>query len=125
MFICPATVVAIVAPSCSCWSPSRAHQTCPHIVPPRLMASLVGSRPCPVTRPSFRASPASTVLIMTLRVSFDNFLIIWKIIFCQKENASRLCLSNGTWAERADYDRCKPLKIEHVPIEVMCDRITL
>lgn len=41
---------------------------------------------------------------------FDNWL--------NAENASRLCLANGTWAERADYDRCRPIKMEQLAIEV-------
>ena len=36
-----------------------------------------------------------------------------------KENATRMCLPNGTWAERADYDQCKALNTAiPIPIEV-------
>ncbi|KPM05692.1 diuretic hormone receptor-like protein, partial [Sarcoptes scabiei] len=35
------------------------------------------------------------------------------------QNATRMCLPNGTWANRADYGHCKPLNnIEEIPIEV-------
>ena len=36
-------------------------------------------------------------------------IIICSFILSYIENASRLCLDNGTWAERSNYDRCKPL----------------
>nr|XP_046920088.1 diuretic hormone receptor-like isoform X2 [Dermatophagoides farinae] len=34
------------------------------------------------------------------------------------QNATRMCLPNGTWAERADYDQCKALNLAiQIPIE--------
>ena len=50
-----------------------------------------------------------TVLVSCISVFFND----------SKENATRMCLPNGTWAERADYDQCKALNTAiPIPIEV-------
>ncbi|XP_013771881.1 diuretic hormone receptor-like [Limulus polyphemus] len=40
-----------------------------------------------------------------------------EIAYDRSQNATRLCLENGTWASRADYSRCQPLLIDEEYIQ--------
>lgn len=52
------------------------------------------------------------------------FSINTNLHYNDEENATRMCLSNGTWAERADYDQCKALNLPiQIPIEVGAKKI--
>ena len=41
-------------------------------------------------------------VVMNSRFKISSF-------FCKLENATRLCLANGSWAPKANYSNCKPI----------------